>query len=76
LKREARIPSISLNRSVIRMRAYAVRLLRLGRIEFSVHTGHAMEVLKASAIDFARQIDELRCLLVASATKDASRGDK
>src|SRR6202163_1543488 len=38
LKREARIPSISLNRSVIRMRAYAVRLLRLRRIEFSVHT--------------------------------------
>src|SRR6202165_862480 len=28
----------NLNRSVIRMRAYAVRLLRLGRIEFSVHT--------------------------------------
>src|SRR6201998_3038166 len=39
LKREARIPRISLNRSVIRMRAYAVRLLRLRRIEFSVHTG-------------------------------------
>jgi hypothetical protein len=41
LKREARIPRISLNRSVIRMRAYAVRLLRLRRIEFSVHTGWA-----------------------------------
>src|ERR1700739_505046 len=39
LKREARIPRISLNRSVIRMRAYAVRLLRLRGIEFSVHTG-------------------------------------
>src|SRR3984957_3952374 len=39
LKREARIPRISLNRSVIRMRAYAVRPLRLRRIEFSVHTG-------------------------------------
>ena len=26
--------------------------------------GHAMEVLKAKAIDFARQIDELRYLLV------------
>src|ERR1700736_4166311 len=38
-QREARIPRISLNRSVIRMRAYAVRLLRLRRIEFSVHTG-------------------------------------
>jgi hypothetical protein len=32
-------PRISQNRSVIRMRAYAVRLLRLRRIEFSVHTG-------------------------------------
>ena len=41
LKREARIPRISLNRSVIRMRAYAVRLLRLRRIEFSIHTGIA-----------------------------------
>src|SRR6201988_964617 len=40
LKREARIPRIRLNRSVIRMRVYAVRLLRLRRIEFSVHTGH------------------------------------
>src|ERR1700704_3522697 len=34
LKREARIPSISLNRSVIRMRAYAVRLLRLDESNF------------------------------------------
>jgi hypothetical protein len=31
-------------------------------------------VLKANAIDFARQIDELRCLLVESAPKDAPRG--
>jgi hypothetical protein len=44
LKREARIPRNSLNRSVIRMRAYAVRLLRLRRIEFSVQT--AAEVLE------------------------------
>jgi hypothetical protein len=29
----------------------------------------AMEVLKAKAMDFARQIDELRCLLVESAPK-------
>jgi hypothetical protein len=39
LKREARIPRISLTRSVIRMRAYGVPLLRLRRIDFSVHTG-------------------------------------
>jgi hypothetical protein len=44
LKREARIPRSSLNRSVIRMRSYAVRLLRLRRIEFSVHTGVASAV--------------------------------
>jgi hypothetical protein len=30
-------------------------------------------VLKANAIDFARQIDELRCLLVESAPKDAPK---
>src|ERR1700733_5235931 len=41
LKLEARIPRISLNRSVIRLRAYAVRLLRLRRIEFSVHTARS-----------------------------------
>jgi hypothetical protein len=29
-----------------------------------------MEVLKAKAIDFARQIDELRCLLVEPLPKD------
>jgi hypothetical protein len=34
----SQIPRISLNRSVIRMRSYAVRLLRLRRIEFSVHS--------------------------------------
>src|ERR1700726_3386259 len=56
LKHEARIPRISLNRSVIRMRAYAVRLLRLRRIEFSVHTGHALprgEVRQLSFHDLA-----------------------
>ena len=49
---------------------------RIAELEDEGHRGHAMEVLKANAIDFARQIDELRCLLVASATKDASRGDE
>jgi hypothetical protein len=47
LKREARIPSISLNRSVIRMRAYAVRLLRLPRIEFSVSTASLFDTCRA-----------------------------
>ena len=37
---------------------------RILELENEGHRGHAMEVLKARAIDFARQIDELRCLLV------------
>jgi hypothetical protein len=47
---------------------------RIADLENERHQGHAMEVLKAKAIDFARQIDELRCLLVESAPKDARRG--
>jgi hypothetical protein len=47
---------------------------RIADLENEGHRGHAMEVLKANAIDFARQIDELRCLLVESASKDAPRG--
>ena len=37
---------------------------RIIELETEGHRGDAMEVLKAKAIDFARQIDELRCLLV------------
>jgi uncharacterized coiled-coil DUF342 family protein len=44
---------------------------RIGDLKNEGHRGHAMEVLKANAIDFARQIDELRCLLVESAPKEA-----
>jgi uncharacterized coiled-coil DUF342 family protein len=47
---------------------------RIADLENEGHRGHAMEVLKAKAIDFARQIDELRCLLVESAPKQAPRG--
>ena len=43
------------------LRAFNDRIIEL---ENEGHRGHAMEVLKAKAIDFARQIDELRCLLV------------
>ena len=39
---------------------------RIIELENEGHRGHAMEVLKANAIDFARRIDELRCLLVRS----------
>jgi hypothetical protein len=38
-------------------------------LENESHRGHAMEVLKAKAIDFARQIDELRCLLLGPLPK-------
>jgi len=37
---------------------------RIAELEAEGHRGHAMEVLKAHAIDLARQIDELRCLLM------------
>ena len=42
---------------------------RIIELENEGHRGHAMEVLKAKAIDFARQIDELRCLLVETLPK-------
>jgi hypothetical protein len=48
---------------------------RIAELESEGHRGYATGVLKASAIDFARQIDELRCLLVASAPKDAPKGE-
>jgi tRNA(Ser,Leu) C12 N-acetylase TAN1 len=37
---------------------------RIAELEDEGHRGHAMEVLKENAIDFARRIDELRSLLV------------
>jgi hypothetical protein len=37
---------------------------RITELENEGHRGHAMEVLKANAMDFARQIDELRSVLV------------
>ena len=37
---------------------------RIEELEDEGHRGHAMEVLKVNAIDFARRIDELRSLLV------------
>jgi|GraSoi2013_100cm_1033763.scaffolds.fasta_scaffold16800_5 hypothetical protein len=50
---------------------------RIAELEDEGHRGHAMEVLKANAVDFARRIDELRCVLVESAQKNAQEaGDK
>jgi predicted nuclease with TOPRIM domain len=45
---------------------------RIEELENEGHRSHAMEVLKANALDFASRIDELRCLLVESAPEDAS----
>jgi hypothetical protein len=42
---------------------------RMAELEDDGHRGHAMDVLKANAIDFARRIDELRCVLIESAPK-------
>lgn len=39
---------------------------RIVESENEGHRGHAMEVLKANAIDLARRIDELHSLLVES----------
>jgi hypothetical protein len=47
---------------------------RIAELEDEGHRGHAMEVLKAMALDFARQIDELRCVLVESCPKQAPKG--
>src|SRR6266403_5128979 len=48
---------------------------RIAELEDDGHRGHAMEVLKAHAIDFARQIDELRCVLLESAPKQPPKGE-
>jgi hypothetical protein len=42
---------------------------RIADLEDEGHRGHAMDVLKANAMDFARRIDELRCVLVVVPTK-------
>ena len=39
---------------------------RIMELENEGYRGHAMEVLKANAIDLARKIDELRSLLIES----------
>jgi hypothetical protein len=44
---------------------------RIAELEAESHRGHAMEVLKANALDFARRIDELRILLIESTPKES-----
>ena len=41
---------------------------RILELEQEGHGGDAMDVLKANAMDFARRIDELRCLLIVVPT--------
>jgi hypothetical protein len=43
---------------------------RIVELENDGHRGHAMDVLKANAIDLARKIDELRSLLAQAGMKD------
>jgi predicted nuclease with TOPRIM domain len=45
---------------------------RIEELEDEGHRGHAMEVLKANALDFARRIDELRSVLVVPTKKGRS----
>jgi len=42
---------------------------RIAELEREGHSGHAMDVLKTNALDFARQIDELRSVLIVVPTK-------
>ena len=44
---------------------------RIAELESAGHRGRTIEVLKANAMEFARQIDELRCFLVATAKREA-----
>ena len=45
---------------------------RIAELESAGQRSHAIEGLKAHAIDFARQIDELRCFLVQPTTRGDS----
>jgi hypothetical protein len=47
---------------------------RMAELEAEGHRGHAMDVLKANALDFARQIDELRILLIESVPNESPKG--
>ena len=47
---------------------------RIIELEQEGHGGYVMDVLKANAMDFARRIDELRCILVESSPRDAPGG--
>ena len=46
---------------------------RIAELESDGHRGRAMKVLRTNALDFARQIDELRSLLVEPASKNTPK---
>ena len=46
---------------------------RIAELERAGHRGRLIEELVVNAIDFAREIDELRCFLVEPKTKVGSR---
>jgi hypothetical protein len=46
---------------------------RIAELENEGHRGRVMKVLKINAMDFARQIDELRSLLAEPAKKTSKR---
>ena len=46
---------------------------RIAELESEGHRGRAMEILRTNAMDFARQIDELRSLLVEPILKDGPK---
>ena len=46
---------------------------RIEELKIEGHRGHAMDVLKANAMDLASRIDELRCLLIESISKAAPK---
>jgi hypothetical protein len=48
---------------------------RIAELEDEGHRSLAMDVLKANALDFARRIDELRCVLVESTPKDSRKDE-
>lgn len=45
---------------------------RIAELEDVGHRGHAIDVLKENAMDFARRIDELRSLLIEPTKKGRS----
>jgi hypothetical protein len=46
---------------------------RIAELENEGPRSHAMDVLKANALDFAQRIDELRCALIESVSKETGK---